>query len=129
MAGIGRTPLLTVTPKNVRYPRSFSLFTSRAGEPLTDTMPLTARSQTTRLMPGRFRQQPIDQGEPDEATVLEHHNQVLDQTKPLLMNLNFLNRFLGSRGSSAGLNDAICAGYVPEAVHHCWSADGALAGR
>jgi hypothetical protein len=67
VAAIGRTPLLTVTPKDVRYPPSFSSSTSRAGEPLADTMPLTARSQTTRLMPGRFRQQPIDQGEPDEG--------------------------------------------------------------
>jgi hypothetical protein len=68
--------------------------------------------------------------------VLAHHSQTLDQnartldqTKPLLMNLNFLDRLLGSRVSSAGLNDAICARYVPEAVHHCWSAHGALAGR
>jgi hypothetical protein len=68
--------------------------------------------------------------------VLAHHSQTLDQnartldqTKPLLMNLNFLDRLLGSRVSSAGLNDAICARYVSEAVHHCWPADSALAGR
>jgi hypothetical protein len=66
-AGIGRTPLLTVTPKNVRYPRSLSLSTSRAGEPLTDTMPLTARSQTTRTMPAGSDSSRSDQGEPDEG--------------------------------------------------------------
>jgi hypothetical protein len=97
VTGIGRTPLLTVTPKNVRYPPSFSSSTSRAGEPLTDTMPLTARSQTTRLMPGRFDSSRSIRVSRTKATVLEHHNQTLDQTKPLLMNLNFLDRFLGSR--------------------------------